>query len=809
MQNGRGAEQLDRVAPKIYQLRHISVQGVVQGVGFRPFVFRLARELGLKGAVFNTSSGVEIEVEGPTDAIDRFTERLTGDAPPLAHIEAILVTHESLKGFDSFEIRESRQDAGYQLISPDIATCRDCVAEIFDPHNRRYRYPFTNCTNCGPRFTIISDMPYDRPNTTMSGFHMCEACRKEYEDPLDRRFHAQPNACPTCGPAVWLENAGGERLPCDDAIRESARLLANGFVLAIKGLGGFHLACDAYSEAAVSAMRVRKGRPDKPLAIMVRNLDEMRKECWCNEEEAALLLSPHAPIVLLRRKEGSLIASNVAPGNSYLGAMLAYTPLHHLLLADTTTPLVMTSGNITEEPIAKGNEEARARLKRLADFFLLHNRGIHSSYDDSVCMVVDLHGETRGNLSSEHGEREGEASTALPVEGATRVPLIEKKAQAIRRARSYAPYPIPLPFESRPLLAVGAQEKNSFCLTRDRYAFVSQHIGDLENVETVDHFATTVELYKRLFRIVPELIAHDLHPDYLSTRYALETAAHAPVVPVLGVQHHHAHIVSCMVDNGITTPVIGVAFDGSGFGPDGTVWGGEFIVSRVDGFERMARIEPLPMPGGELAIRKPYRLGIAYLQRLLGYVPTLPFIANISEEEQGLIMQQMERNLNAPLTSSCGRLFDAVSALLNIRKVITFEGQAAIELEMVSKQNGTAEPYAYSMEDCSGLQEVRVAPLIGEIVRDMKSGTGVEIIGSRFHETIARMSRDVVARIAKETGISRVALSGGCFQNRLLLRRMVPLLRGCGMEILLHRQVPCNDGGISLGQAVIAHHSRR
>jgi hydrogenase maturation protein HypF len=790
------------VAPEARQLKHISVQGVVQGVGFRPFVFRLAHDCGLTGWVLNTSSGVEIEVEGTDESIDRFLDGLVRNAPPLAHIEGLQVTPASPNSYASFEIRESQQDAGYQLISPDIATCSDCTAEIFDPHDRRYRYPFTNCTNCGPRFTIISDIPYDRPNTTMAGFRMCEACRKEYENPLNRRFHAQPNACPVCGPRVWLENASGDRVACDDAIKEAARLLAVGSILAIKGLGGFHLACDACDKDAVNILRKRKGRPDKPLAVMMRHLDEVRKECFCSEEEAALLSSPHAPIVLLRFQEESRIPRNVAPGNRYLGAMLAYTPLHHLLLADFSGPLVMTSGNITEEPIAKDNEEAKQRLKGLADYFLLHDRDIHSRYDDSVCMVIDFHGQARGNLSSEHGEREGEASAALPVEGATRAPLMGKGPQLIRRARSYAPFPIRLPFGSTPLLAVGAQEKSSFCLTRDRYAFVSQHIGDLENVETLDHFAATVDLYKRLFRIKPELIVHDLHPDYLSTRYALQIKGDLPVV---GVQHHHAHIASCMVDNGIVEPVIGVAFDGSGFGLDGTVWGGEFIIARLDGFERAGRLEPLPMPGGELAIRKPYRLAIAYFHRLLGHVPELPFVRDIPEEEHGIIIQQLEQGINTPLTSSCGRLFDAVSALLNVRKAITFEGQAAIELEMLSKQNGDAQSYAYGLAEDEGMHEVRLAPLLEAILNDIRSAVPVQEIGLRFHETIARLTLDVVARVAKETGISRVALSGGCFQNRLLLRRTVPLLTGAGLEVLIHRQVPCNDGGISLGQAAIAH----
>jgi hydrogenase maturation protein HypF len=757
---------LDNVAEEVRQLKHISVQGVVQGVGFRPFIFRLAHEHNLTGWVLNTSSSVEIEVEGTADSIAQFVQRLAGDAPPLAHLEDIKLEAGSPKGYASFEIKESQQDAGYQLISPDIATCRECVKELFDPLDRRFRYPFTNCTNCGPRFTIMSDIPYDRPNTTMSAFSLCDACRSEYEDPLNRRFHAQPTACPVCGPKVWLENADG-RLPVrDDVIREAAQLLASGSILAIKGLGGFQLACDAGNGEAVDTLRTRKGRPHKPLAVMMSNLDEVRKECACDEEEAKLLLSPHAPIVLLPWREDSCITRNVAPGNNYLGVMLAYTPLHHLLLHHLGRPLVMTSGNITEEPIAKENDEAKRKLKGLADYFLLHDRDIHSRYDDSVYMVV------------------------------------EEKSQPIRRARSYAPSPSRLPFKSVPLLAVGAQEKSTFCLARDEYAFVSQHIGDLENIETIEHFETTIELYKKLFRIRPELIAHDLHPDYLSTRYALEKKGSLPIV---GVQHHHAHIASCMMDNMITEPVIGVAFDGSGWGPDNTVWGGEFFVADLLGFRRVGRIEPLPLPGGELAIKKPYRIAIAYLYRLFGSIPELPFLRDAAEEELQLITQQVDKGINTPLTSSCGRLFDAVSALLDVCKTITFEGQAAIELEMRSTATGTQRPYPYGLEEQNGMWHVRVRPILEAILNDIRSGVPDQQIGLRFHDTLARVIEDVATRVSAQTGITRVTLSGGCFQNRLLLRRTLPPLREAGLNVLLHRQVPCNDGGISLGQAAIAH----
>ena len=757
---------MDNLAQETRELRHISVQGVVQGVGFRPFVYRLAIEESLKGWVLNTSGGVEIEVEGTRPSIDRFLKALTSDAPPLAYIAGVRMMSGPINGYASFEIRESKQDTGYQLISPDIATCADCRRELFDPGDRRFRYPFTNCTNCGPRFTIISDIPYDRPNTTMALFQMCEACLREYENPLNRRFHAQPNACPECGPRVWLENETGEIVAASNAIAEAVRLLKTGSILAIKGLGGFHLACDALNNQAVELLRARKGRLHKPLAVMMESMDGIKAECMVDDAEEALLSSPQAPIVLLRRKEMNHLAPSIAPCNNYLGVMLPCTPLHHVLLADFGRPVVMTSGNISEEPIARNNDEAEQRLAGLADYFLLHDRDIYSRYDDSVYAVV------------------------------------KNKAYPIRRARSYAPHPVRLPFMAQPILAVGAQEKNTFCLTRDEYAFVSQHIGDLDSIDTLDHFKSTVELYKRLFRIEPTLITHDLHPDYLSTRYALESHG---ALPLMGVQHHHAHIASCMVDNGTTERAIGVAFDGSGFGPDGTVWGGEFLLADLRGFERVGRIEPLPLPGGELAIKRPYRIAVGYLFALFGSLPRLPSIESIPGEELSIILQQVHAGVNTPMTSSCGRLFDAVSALLGIRSSITFEGQAAIELEMRSQEDAPFQPYPYGLDQANGLWEVRVKPLIEAILEDVSQRVPTGVIGSRFHDTIALITQDVTSRIARETGINRVALSGGVFQNRLLLNRTLPLLRQAGLEPLLHRQVPCNDGGISLGQVAIAH----
>jgi hydrogenase maturation protein HypF len=761
-----GAAGLDRLAEKDQVLKHLSVHGVVQGVGFRPFIFRLAGEHGLKGWVINTSSAVEIEVEGKSAEVDAFIGRVIHDAPPRARIEGVEAADGKPAGYRTFEIRESLADAGYQLISPDIATCADCVRELFDPRDRRYRYPFTNCTNCGPRFTIITDIPYDRPYTTMAPFRMCDQCRREYADPLNRRFHAQPNACPVCGPKVWLEDARAEVRAHDDPIRATAALLRGGAIVALKGLGGFQLACDATDTDAVSRLRERKRRPDKPFALMMQDMEEVQRYCLADDEESRLLGAPEAPIVLLRRKEGSSVSPRVAPGNRYLGVMLPYTPIHHLLLRDCGKPLVMTSGNLSEEPIAKDNDEARLRLGGLADYFLFHNRDIHSRYDDSVFRIRD------------------------------------RAPEAIRRARSYAPNPVKLPFKTKPILALGAAEKNTFCVTRDEFAFLSQHIGDLENLDTLDHFIATIDLYKRLFRVTPEIVAHDLHPDYLSTRYARQFEG---VLPLVGVQHHHAHVTSCMAEHGLPGPVIGVAFDGSGYGPDGSVWGGEFLIGTCAGFDRAASLAQMPLPGGEVSIRKPYRLAFAYLRALGIEMPDLPSLSAIPAEEREIITAQIANRINTPLTSSCGRLFDAIAALLGICRTITFEGQAAIALEMVAAPNGPATPYPFSVDKAEGRFQVRLGELIGAIINDAVQGVGVPEIALRFHHTVAHVIRRVSLLLSEETGIKTVVLSGGCFQNRLLAELAVSLLTASGLRCVTHRQVPCNDGGIALGQAVVAH----
>ena len=787
---------MSRTARQPLRLASISVRGIVQGVGFRPFVYGLAAKHSLKGWVYNTSEDVKIEVEGKAEAIQQFEQELRTQAPPLAHIENIAIEYHRPVGYKNFEIRKSKAQRGkYQLVSPDVATCQACLNEVTDSQDRRYRYPFTNCTNCGPRFTIIEGMPYDRPKTTMRYFQMCPQCQAEYDNPLDRRFHAQPNACPKCGPQVQLVDNRGNVVNESNPIAAASQLLREGKILAIKGLGGFLLACDATNASAVIALRARKNRPSKPFAIMVATVDEAKKHCYVLPEEEKLLASPQSPIVLMTWKEGSSVSREVAPNLWFLGIMLPYTPLHHILLRDIGLPLVMTSGNLSEEPIAKDNDEALRRLSGIADYFLVHNRDIYSRYDDSVVMVE------RGT------------------------------SQLLRRARSYAPYPIPLPFKSRQVLGCGAEDKNTFCLTKDNYAFVSQHIGDMENVETLEHFDNTVSLYKRLFHIEPEIIAHDLHPDYLTTKYAQELgAAGMKLVPV---QHHHAHIASCLADNGLEGPVIGVTFDGTGMGADGKIWGGEFLVADYRSYRRAGHLEYLPLPGGDAAIKKPYRTGIGYILTLLGedalnaVIATLnqvkgkqsqpASIGRVTEVEIEVIKRQIERKINSPVTSSMGRLFDAISALLGIRGEIDYEGQAAVELEMAAYSGVIAasvrdeaiasaqESYPYRIVEDKGIRIVRLKDLLSAVIEDLQHGVSRGRISVKFHNTVAGMINEMCRLIVDETGITQIALSGGVFQNRLLLRNAISLLEGSGLQVLTHRQVPCNDGDVSLGQAVIAN----
>lgn len=747
--------------------RRFFLKGVVQGVGFRPFVYGLALRHGLTGWVNNSSAGVYIEVEGPKEAVEKFTQDLKKESPPRARVASLDFFDLLPQGYKFFEIRESSEEEGeYQLISPDIATCPACQQEIFNPADRRFRYPFTNCTNCGPRFTIIKDIPYDRPKTTMAKFVMCGDCQQEYEDPGNRRFHAQPNACPKCGPQLEIWNEQGEKIQTDDPLRMAIMLLRAGKIVAIKGIGGFLLACDAQNEQVVRCLRERKKRPAKPFAVMFPDLAKLREHCLVNEQEEEILQSPESPIVLLPWLNKSTIARAVAPNQKYLGVMLPYTPLHHLLLQESGMILVMTSGNLSEEPIARDNLEARQRLGGIADAFLLHDRDIYVQYDDSVVAVVD-----------------GEVSI-------------------IRRARGYAPFPIELPFALDPILACGAELKNTFCLSRDHYAFISQHIGDMENWETLEHFQRTIKIYQDLFRIQPSRIAYDLHPEYLSTKFALNLPGKK-----IGVQHHFAHLVSCLAENKVEGPAIGLTFDGLGFGSDGNLWGGEFLIGDFHSFERYAHLEYIPMPGGAAAIREPWRLALSYTYCLMGKEELWANSFRWPKQIQGkmpIIIQQIEKRINSPLTSSLGRLFDGVAALLGLGHSISYEGQAAVELEMMADQE-VGSIYDFALDEGQGGKVIRLKPLWAGVWQDLKEQVPPQIISGKFHNTIVEMSLYLCQEMGRKKGIKRVALSGGCFQNRLLLKKLKDALRASGFEVFIHHLVPCNDGGLSLGQAVIAH----
>ncbi|NIR44752.1 MAG: carbamoyltransferase HypF [Gemmatimonadetes bacterium] len=747
----------------------IRVRGIVQGVGFRPFVYGLAERHGLTGWVRNTSAQVEIELDGEPGALDAFLQELRDDAPPLARIDAVEVEERPPSGFGSFEIVESAHEEGWQAIPPDTATCEACHAETLDPNERRYRYPFTNCTHCGPRFTIIEDLPYDRRRTTMRRFEMCADCRAEYEDPRDRRFHAQPVACPACGPHAWLhgptdDGTGG------DPLARCAALLRDGRIVALKGLGGYQLACDATNDDAVSTLRSRKRRYGKPFALMVPDEGWAERLCRPTDAERNALLSRERPIVLMKRRDAAEIAPEVAPGLDTLGLMLPYTPLHHLLLREFEGPLVMTSGNLSEEPIAIGNDEAVERLGEIADAFLLHNRDIYARYDDSVVRQL--------------------AGVVTPI----------------RRARGFAPAPVELPFETaRDVLAVGAQQKNTFCLVKGSKALLGQHIGDLENLETLEHFQDALATYERLFRVRPEIIAHDMHPDYLSTQVAQEYPD--PGAVRVAVQHHHAHVVSVMAEHGIRDPVIGVAYDGTGYGTDGTVWGGEVLVADWSRFERVAHLRYAPMLGGEAAIRKPYRMAAGYIwgvcrgateSEFAAFTATLPI------GERIILRRQFEAELNTPLTSSCGRLFDVAAALLDVRREAVYEGQAAVELEAVADPR-VDEIYPYDILRRGEGWIIDPAATLRALWCEHRAGRPLSTTAAAFHNTVASFTAAVCERIRERHDLERVALSGGCFQNALLTARLVETLEATGFEVLTHRAVPPNDGGLSLGQAVAAY----
>jgi len=796
------------------QARNVHITGIIQGVGFRPYIYNLAIQQKITGWVRNTSAGVNIHVEGTDSGIASFLELIAANPPPLALIDNLHSEQTELVGFSEFEIIASELIPGaFQPISPDVCICQDCFAELFDPQDHRYRYPFINCTNCGPRLTIIEDIPYDRPNTTMASFQLCDYCQREYTDPTNRRFHAQPIACPECGPHIWLEYPASnnleqatdiERIRGEAALEISQKLLREGKIIAIKGLGGFHLACDATNPLAVSELRRRKLRVEKPFALMMADLKSVEQHCQLSDNEKEILLARERPIVILERRADSIVAQEVAPHQNTVGVMLPYTPLHYLLFAgqnahlasNTLTdivlpPLVMTSGNLSEEPIATDNQEARLRLDNLADAFLMHNRPINTRCDDSVARA-----HPKKPAAAENSNPEFERSILL------------------RRARGYAPFPILVHFESPPLLATGPELKNTFCLLRGRYALLSQHIGDLENFETLNSFEQGIHHYQQLFRIQPELIAYDLHPNYLATRYALERGERESI-PLVGVQHHHAHIAAAMVEHGLETgeEVIGIAFDGTGFGEDGSIWGGEFLVASYERYQRWAHLAYMPLPGGDAAIRKPARIALAYLWNAdLEWDIHLSPVIDLGGEEKAVLRSMLENNLNIVQTSSIGRLFDAVSALIGIRQVVNYEAQAAIELEAVvdPTEDGWYQCQIFNPEISSTpLSDSRSADtgtIIYQIYADILAGCSIPTIAARFHNTLAKLVLDVCQEIRVEQGIQKVVLSGGVWQNMTLLEKTLKLLFKHDFQVYTHRRVPPNDGCIALGQAAIAYH---
>jgi hydrogenase maturation protein HypF len=825
----------------------IEVAGVVQGVGFRPFVYTLARERGLTGWVNNTAEGVTIVVEGDPATVASFADDVWRLAPPMAVVQAVSSASAEPQGFASFEIRASDARGDLTLVSPDIATCPACLADMLDPANRRHGYAFTNCTNCGPRFTIVESLPYDRPATSMKAFEMCPECAAEYADPADRRFHAQPNACHVCGPRLYLNGGGapeglawsdataltplpertrdGEAARSADVLRLAAGMLLDGRILAIKGLGGFHLACDATSETAVAELRTRKRRWGKPLAIMLPDLAAARALCEVGDEEAALLEGTRRPIVLLRLRSsgvgegatgaraasgtcevatetrcahgaalhgraevsasaadarsagpggdphqpdpGAALAPSVAPGLAELGVMLPYTPLHHLLMdAVGGRPLVMTSGNVSEEPIAIDNAEALERLSPIADAFLLHDREIRQRYDDSVVRVVA---------------------------GAT---------ELVRRSRGYAPFPLRLPFSTDVhILATGPEQKSTFCLARETHAFVSQHIGDMENAETLEAYERTLALYQEMFRVRPALVAYDLHPEYLSTKFALSLG-----LPSIGVQHHHAHVASVTAEHGFSGKVVGIAYDGTGYGTDGTIWGGEVLLADWSGFERFAHLRQMPMPGGAAAIRRPARMASGLLsgldEGLFDHPGASILQSSLTSQEHATLRAMADRRLNSPSTSSMGRLFDAVAALSGVRADALYEGQAAIELEALADRDERGA-YEFGLVGDSPVV-IDPEPVVRAILDDLAAGVGAPAVSARFHNAVVRVTVEVAVRACGQTSLRHVALAGGVFMNRIVLAGVRSGLEAAGLVALTHRDLPMNDGDVSFGQAVVA-----
>jgi hydrogenase maturation protein HypF len=793
-----------RVKALTRRRRHV-IGGIVQGVGFRPFVYRLAHELDLTGWVRNTPAGVEIEIQGSDTGLNAFECALRDRLPPLALISSHLRTNIPVCDDRTFTILPSGVGRADIQIAPDAALCADCLQELFDPDNRRYRYPFITCTNCGPRYSIITGIPYDRPNTTMAAFPLCPDCLREYRNPLDRRFHAQPIACHACGPQACLRAASGEMIAArDDAVVQAAELLKNGAILAVKGIGGYHLAVDAHNHDAVRRLRERKKRDEKPFAVMAANLETARKLAYMNAMEERLMSSSEAPIIIVRKRSGTPLSALIAPSNGWLGLMLPYAPLHHLLFAphpafghplpegeivplalrerdrvrDAFKALVMTSGNSSDEPTAFEDDDALARLAGIADYFLLHDRPIHIRSDDSVMRVF------------------------------------QDRPLLYRRARGYAPRAVTLPFPLQPVLAAGAELKSAICIADGNRAVLSQHIGDLQNQITFDSFSHTVTHLSDILAIKPGLVVCDLHPDYLSTRFAEDSG-----IPLTRVQHHHAHLASCMAENSLTGDVIGIIFDGTGYGPDGTIWGGEFLVGGYDDYRRAGHFRPLPLPGGDAAVREPWRMAMAYLYQALGetaFTLDHPVARILPEQDRALFARMLRRGINSPLTSSCGRLFDAVAALLNLRHTVSYDGQGAIELEALAEMAAEESksplpplsqrgeyPYSIVLHGEAPFQ-LDFSPMIIEILADIAAGIRSAVIAHRFHLSVATAATVACLQISQSSGLKRIILSGGVFQNRLLTEMIYTALAQKGLAVFTHRLVPPNDGGIALGQAAIA-----
>ena len=742
------------------------VSGIVQGVGFRPFVYNRAKAFGLKGWVNNNSEGVYIDIEGSEEDIDKFVQSLKNNHPPLARIEKITIKADKVLNYSNFEIRESEKSLDkITLISPDISTCSECEEDILNLNNRRRSYAFTNCTNCGPRFTIIKELPYDRDKTTMKKFKLCKECNSEYLDPTNRRFHAQPNACSDCGPALWIEDVNHKKLDIEDPIGFAQNMLSEGKIFAIKGLGGYHLACDGLNETVVQTLRERKKRPFKPLAVMIKDIETVKKYCRVCKLEEKILTGIKKPIVILNQKESYNLSQNIAPNQKTIGVMLPYTPIHILLFSEKLKVLIMTSANVNGLPIEYKDNSARDGLSGIVDYFLMHNREIHVPVDDSVLKVVD------------------------------------NKQIIIRRARGFAPEPFRTKI-IRNILACGPNMKNTFCISKDGFLFLSQFNGDLENLETYEHYIKNIEHFKKIFSFSPQFIAHDMHPGYMSTKYALKYD-----LPTIEVQHHHAHIVSCMFENNLRQKVIGVCFDGTGYGADGKIWGGEFLICDYLESTRVAHLDYIKMPGGEKAIKEPWRVAVSYLYKSLSAHKSKKEVYDVIYELYGdkaiTLINIINSNINCMETSSMGRLFDAMANIIGITDEVTYEGQASIELEAISEMDiEGAYNYKVIKQDMYIIEPYEI---IIEALNDKTKGVSVKIIASKFQNTIVNLTTNICEHIREDSGINEVALSGGVFQNSFLLSKICCKLKKNYFEVYTHKDLPSNDGGVAIGQIIIAN----